>query len=274
MNVIHNPQEAFFYCIIPVEWSPIGKELLIFNLSCFILPILILIVLGLFVFTVYMLFGGGNKLRIKRRDETSHRFLQEKTPTLLPWQISRALTDMSSLCDRTGESSSLGGGWSHCRGTVQSLNNQRDAWLVYTVNTQQREGTVDVHTSANKLLVTVSRGLKPRGTRYAEIKLDGHTLGGVNIDTKDLYDEIGRPLGKMTGGHKIIMGGMTNFVTVIIEGREIAQMNTEMFSRFERLGPTPPVFRYLDSQLSAEEEWWLVALLAIALYRDCLSPSV
>jgi hypothetical protein len=252
----------------------LGNELPFFNLGCGFLPLLILIILGLFGFTGYLLFGGLNKLKTKRRDETSHRFLQEKTPTLLPWQSTKALTDMSSLCVRTGESSGLGGGWSHCRGTVRSLNNWRDAWLAYTVNTHQREGTVDVHTSANTLLVTVSKRRMSRGIRYAEIKLDGRTLGGVNIDTRDLFDEIGRPLGKMTGGHTIIMGGMTNYVTVEIDGHEVAQMNTEVFSRLERLGPMPPVFRYLDPQLSADEEWWLVALLAIALYRDCISPSV
>lgn len=245
-----------------------------FNLAFAFLPILLLVILGLLVFTVYMLIGGGNKLKIKRRDVTSHSFLQEKTPSLLPWQLPEAIADMSSLCVRTGESSSLGGGWSHSRGTVRSLKNWRKAWLAYTVNTHRRDGTVEMHTSDNKLFITVSKERLPRGMRYAEIKLDNSTLGGVNIDNRDLFDNVGRPLGKMTGGHTIIMGGMTNYVTVEIDGREIAQMNTEMFSIFERIGPMPPVFRYIDHPLSTGDEWWLVALLGIGLYRDSLSPSV
>jgi hypothetical protein len=243
-----------------------------FSLSCIIPPILILIVFGLFVFTVYMVFGGGEKLKVKLRDETSQRFLQEKIPTLLPWKPTQALVDMSSLCVRTGESSGLGGGWSHCRGTVQSLNNRRDAWLAYTVNTHKQVGNIVMHTSTNKLLVNVSR--EQGGMRHAEIIIDGQTLGSVNIDTRDLFDKAGQQLGRMTGGRTIIMQGMINYVTVEIHGREIAQLNTESYSWNERLGPMPPTFRINDRQLSTEEEWWLVALLAIALYRDCLSPSV
>lgn len=92
------------------------------------------------MFTVYMLFGGEKNLRVRRRDETSKHFLQEKIQTLLPWYPEQALSDISSLCVRSGESSGLRGGWSHCRGTVQSLNNRRDAWLAYIVNAYKQVG--------------------------------------------------------------------------------------------------------------------------------------
>jgi hypothetical protein len=238
-----------------------------------LLPI-ILIVLGLFVFTVYMLFGGADKLRGRLRDDTSQRFLHEKIPALLPWNPSQALPDMSSLCVRTGESSGLGGGWSHCRGTVQSLKNSRAAWLAYTVNTRKQEGQVVLHTSRDQMLIEVSRGELPSGMRLARVEINGRALGSINIDSREFFDEIGRPLGRMTGGRGIIMGGMTNYVAVEMQGRVIAEMNTEMFSRFERLGPMPPAFKLDEPRLSPEEAWWLVALLAVALYRDCLSPSV
>jgi hypothetical protein len=246
----------------------------VISLSCVIPAILTLIVLGLFVFTVYMLFGGGNKLKVKLRDVTSQRFLREKIPNLLPWNPTQALFDMSSLCVRTGESSGLGGGWNHCRGTVQSLNNRREAWLAYTVNTHKQEGNVVMHTSTNKLLVNVSRKSLTRNMRYAEITIDGQTLGSMNIETRELFDSVGRSLGRIKGGRTIIMQGMTNYVSVEINGREIAQMNTEPYSWFERLGPMPPALRIIDNQLSPDEEWWLVGLMAIALYRDCLSPFV
>jgi hypothetical protein len=243
-------------------------------LRCIFPVILTFIVLGLFLFTLYMVFGGGDKLKIKLRDETSQRFLQEKIPTLISWNPTQALFDMSSLCVRTGESSGLGGGWSHCRGTVQSLKNRREAWLAYTVNTHRQEGNVVLHTSTNQILVTVNRKRLSRGMRYAEIIIDGQSLGSMNIETRELFDNRGRSLGRTIGGRTIIMQGMTNYVSVEINGREIAQMNTEPFSWFERLGPMPSVFRIKDNQLIPEEEWWLVGLLAIALYRDCLSSSV
>lgn len=244
-----------------------------FSIGCF-LPIVILIVLGLFVFTVYMLFGGGKKLKVRRRDQTSPQFLREKVPTLVQWNLEQALSDLSSLCVCTGESSGLGGGWSHYPGTVRSLNDWRNAWLAYTVNTDKREGNIVMHSSANKLLVNVSRGRLPRGMRYAEFSIDGQTIGGMNIETRELFDERGRSVGKMRGGKTIIMTGMTNYVTVEIHGREIAQMNTEVYSRLERLGSMPPVFRIYGHQLSEYEQWWLVALHGISLYRDSLTSSV
>ena len=92
-----------------------------------LLPIpLILIVIVLVIFTLYMVLGGGSRLKDKRRYETSSRFLEEKAPELLPWNPATALHDLSSLCVRTGESSGIGG-WSHCRGTMQSLSRRRDA---------------------------------------------------------------------------------------------------------------------------------------------------
>ena len=236
--------------------------------------VLTLVVMGLLVFTLYMLSGGGNKLKVKRRDETSRQFLQEKKPALLSWKGVEALSDLSSLCVRRGESSGLGGGWSHCRGTVQSLTNHGKAWLAYTVNTHRRLGTVEVHTSTNKLLVNVTGDRLKRGMRYAEITVDGQALGGMRIETRELFNDLRIPIGKMRGGRTIIMRGMTNYVGVEIHNREIAQINTEPYSWFERLGPMPPAFRLRMLQLTPDEEWWLVGLLAVALYRDCLFSSV
>lgn len=239
-----------------------------------ILPCLItLLVMGLIGFTAYMIFGGGKKLKIKRRDETSQRFLGEKIPTLLPWEPSKALRDLSSLCVRTAESSGIGP-WSHCRGTMRSLNKWRDAWLAFTVNTQNREGRIVLHTSANKLIVNVRSGSPNVDGRQAEIIIDGKILGRYNLKTRVFFDETGKPIGRLKGGKMIIMQGMSNFVTVEMQGSEIAQMNTQPFNWFERLLPIPPVFKINKQVLTGNETWWLIALFAIALYRDCLTSSV
>ena len=239
-----------------------------------ILPCLItLIVIGLIGFTAYMLFGGNQKLKVKRHDETSQRFLQEKAPALLPWEPAKALRDLSSLCVRTAESSGIGP-WSHCRGSVRSLSNRRASWLAFSVNTQNREGSIVVHTSANEIMVNVRRKLPPEDKRQAEILIDSRILGYYNLNTREFFDEIGRPIGRITGGKLIVMQGMSNYVTVEMHGSEIAQMNTEPFSWFERILPMPPVFKPYRLSLTAQEEWWLVALYAIALYRDCLTTSI
>lgn len=240
----------------------------------FLLPIpLIMVVVVLVIFTIYMVLGGGSRLKDKRQDETSPRFMEEKVPGLLPWEPTKALQDLSSLCVRTGESSGIGG-WSHYRGTMQSLNKRRDAWLAFTVNTQKREGSIVVRTSMNTLIVKISNDSLPGGRRQAEVMIDGRILGRMNPDTREFFDEAGGLIGMLKGGKTIIMQGMTNYVTVVMHGVDIAQMNTEPFSWFERILPIPPVFKIYRQALSADEEWWLIALLAVAIYRDCLTTSV
>jgi len=227
------------------------------------------------MFVVYMVLGGAGRLMDRLRDETGPRFLRETVPTLLPWEPSRALRDMSSLVRRQRSSSGLGGGRAHARGTVQSLSNRRDAWLAYTVNTHRRLGTVTLHTSANTLLIEIARDESlPRGGRRASITVDGKPLGSVNLETSELFDAQRRPLGQLAAGRTLIMQGMTDYRTVEMGGRALAEINDEPLGPLDRPGPMPPAFRIHAPQLSADEQWWLVALLGLALYSDCLSPDV
>ena len=229
--------------------------------------------MGLIGFTAYMVFGGGKKLKIKRRDETSQFFLQKKTSALLPWEASKALRDLSSLCVRTAESSAIGP-WSHCRGTVQSLTSRRDSWLAFTVNSQNREGSIVLHTSVNEIIVNVRRVGPPDNSQQAEIRIDNQFLGRMNLDTKVFFDKAGKPIGKLKGGKMIIMQGMSNYVTVEMNGADIAEMNTQPFNWFDRLIQMPPIFKLYRRSLTTNEEWWLLALYATSLYRDCLTGSV
>ncbi len=244
-----------------------------FSISLILPFLLTLVVMGLIVFTAYMIFGGGNKLKVKRRDETSPRFLGEKIPILLPWEPAKALRDLSSLCVRISESSAIGP-WSHCRGTVRSLSNLHESWLAFTVNSQNREGSIVLHTSANEIIVNVSRVIRYNNSRQAVIRIDGQFFGRMNLETREFFDMVGKSLGRLTGGKMIILQGMSNYVTVEMYGLEIAQMNTQHFSWFERIMPMPPAFKINRPSLTANEEWWLIALFAISLYRDCLTSSV
>lgn len=255
-----------------IIWQEDTLETLIefYNLRGVFLLFLSLIVIGLFLFSVYMLFVGGNRMKVKLHDQTSRDFLREKTPTLLPWHTEQALSDISSLCVHTGVFSRLGGRWSHGRGTIQSLKNWRDAWLAYAINTHEHGGSVVMHTSTNRIDIKVEGENPPQRLKKAKITVDNRVLGSMNIETRELFDELGQPLGRVKGGSAIIIRGMSNYVTVEIRGKEIAQINTEPYRLLERIGPMPPAFRIYETRLSTDNKWWLIALYAIALYRDFL----
>jgi hypothetical protein len=236
--------------------------------------LLIVVVLALVVFTIYLISGGANRMMDRMRDEVGPRFLEETIPTLLTWEPQRALPDVSSLCKRRGQSSGLGGGRSYARGTVQSLENRGSAWLAFTVDTQQREGVVKMHTSANAMEVHIRRDSAHWAGRQALITIDGRPLGSFSLKSSELYGVDGQPLGRLSGGAKLIMQGMTDYRTLEIDGDPVADINYEPLSPLERLGPMPAAFVIYKKELSEQEEWWLVALFAIALYSDSLSGEV
>lgn len=244
-------------------------------LGMFLLPIILTtFVLGLIGFTIYMVLGGAGRLMDRLRDEVGPQFLRETVPTLLPWELSQALPDMSSLCRSRRSGSGLGGGRSHCRGTMHSLSNHGKAWLAYVVNTHRRYGTVELYTSKNRLLVDVRGDPSRRGYRVADITVDRDRLGSVRLEDGELYDAAGRPLGCMRGGRIMLMQGMVNYRTVDLRGRAIAEINTEPLGPLDRPGPMPPAFRMHLPEQSVDEQWWLVGLLAIALYSDCITSDV
>jgi hypothetical protein len=239
-----------------------------------VLPcLLILVVLGLVVFVGYMVFGGSGRMKDRLRDEVGPQYLRETITTLLPWDSTRAIADIASRVKGRKTSSGLGP-WSHSRGTVQSLNNARDAWLAYTVDTQRRLGRVSLHTSSHRIIIDVRSAANDRGRREALITIDGRALGSVLIDRDDVLDAHRQPLGHLSRGRTLIMQGMTNYRTLTIGGRNIAEVNFEPLGPLDRPGPPPPAFRVHQPALSHDEQWWLVALLGIALYKESLSSDV
>lgn len=236
--------------------------------------LLIVVVLALVAFAVYLVFGGADRMMDRMRDQVGPQFLEDTIPSLLPWEPQRALSDISSLCRRRGQSSALGGGRSYARGTVQSLEDRGSAWLAFTVDTQRREGVVKMHTSANAMEVHIRRDPSRWVGRQALITVDGRPLGSVGLEDSEPYDVDGRRLGRISGGTKLIMQGMTDYRTLEMDGEAVADINHEPLSPLERLGPMPAAFIIYKKDLSEDEEWWLVALFAIAVYSDSLSGGV
>jgi hypothetical protein len=235
--------------------------------------LLTVLVLGLVFFTAYMVLGGARRLMDKLRDEVGPRFLREKTPTLLRWEWTRALQDLSSLTRRRGQSTGLQGGRSHRRGTMQSLADRHEAWLAYTVDRQRRAGIVKIHTSDNTMEIHVRHGGGTFPGRHAMVVADGAPLGSYNFETREIFGPDGRGLGRITGGLRILTQGIPDYHVLELEGREVVAVNFEPFSPLERLGPMPAVFLLRLPKISRNEEWWLLATLGIALFEESLSSD-
>ena len=242
-------------------------------MGVFFFPVLVFLVLAMFLFAGYLLLGGAGRIMDRLRDETGPRFLENAIPTLLLWNPSRAFPDMSSLCRRTRHSSGLGGGRSHSRGTVQSLRNGREAWLAFAVNTRSRLGCLAIYTTENKLEFHVKAKDGRGGGRHALIVADGEPFGMMDLGTRELLDPQGRPVGRLTGGLSIRMGGMPSYQVLNLGGEDLAGVNQEPLSPLTRLGPMPPAFQLYRTDLTEKEQWWLLASFAAGLYQDSLSSG-
>ncbi len=228
------------------------------------LAVLWVVFMAVVALAIYLMLGGAGKRMRRVREEISPRFLRGTVSSLLPWSPQHGLADLSSLCRGQAEMSALGGTTYHARGTMQSQSQSAMAWLAYTVNIRRRQGTVILHTSANELVAEVDT----ERDRTATVRVDGRPFGTVRMRTGEMADLLGRPVGRLSRGKAVTIYGMTNYRDVELNGRRVAEINGNLLHLGQRLGPSPPAFRLHDADLSCEEVWWLLALLALELYFD------
>ena len=222
-------------------------------------------VAGLLVVTAYLVLGGATRRMQDRRDRASPDHLRQATGLLLPWDPRQALHDLSSLYRGTSEYTALGGGMYHSRGTIQSRIDTRHAWLAYAVNSQQGSGRVEVRTSDHALVIEVVG----RAARIAAVAVDGRPMGSVHIGaSSEILDSSGERLGLVSGGSPAATHRAVNYKDVELNGRLVAQFNTNLLRPLQRPGRPPAAFVVHVAELSDSEGWWLLALLALELYHD------
>jgi hypothetical protein len=214
----------------------------------------------LFAFSLYMIFGGAAKRYEKLESETSPEFLRKNQASLLTWEASRAFPDMSSELRRRTEMSSVGGRWSHARGTIRSLNNSGSKWLAFTLNVRGGKGRIDLQTSSSSFSLQYA-------DRLGTFKAEGALFGHINIDG-EMLDLHQTPIGRIHYRQAFTPMGSSYITTVDIGGRTIAEVH--YLSDFgDRLWKAPALVQEMASDMSRDETLWIMAVIAMSLYSHC-----
>jgi hypothetical protein len=222
--------------------------------------ILSLIVIGLFVFTVYMVLGGAGKRYVKLKNKVSPEFLNYSRLFLLRWDKKQALIDISSEIRRTTESSFFGGNWSHAEGTIRSLNDSDNKWLVFTLNLRNGKGKIDLHTSSRRFSLEYE-------DRLGTFRVDGKIFGFINSDNVLMTtDQLS--IGRFHSIRTFTPMGLDLVTPIEIGGRKVAEVNY-LTDFGDRLWKAPALADEMVADISNNEIIWIIAVIAVRLYSHC-----
>lgn len=215
--------------------------------------------IGLFIFTIYLILGSGKRYE-RLKNEISPEFLNYTRLGLLHWEEKKALLDMSSEVRRTTVSSFFGGNWSHAKGTIRSLNDSGEKWLVFTLNLYGRKGKLDLHTSSMRFLLEYENCL-------GKFLVDGQVFGFINT-ANDLMNQDQQVIGRIHSMRKFTPMGLGVITPVEIYGRTVAEIH--YLSDFgDRLWKAPGLVSGMTQDISNVETIWIVAVIATRLYSYC-----
>jgi hypothetical protein len=226
-----------------------------------VLPtVLIIAVIALFVFSLYMVLGGAAKRYGKLKGKISPEFLRDSRPSLLMWDAKRAFSDMSSELRRRAEMSSVGGRWSHSRGTIRSLSDRGSKWLAFVFNVRGGRGRIDIQASSVNFVLEY-------GDHVGTFKVDGATFGYINT-IGEILDMDRRPIGRVGNQRSFTPMGLSYNTSVDIAGRTLAEVH--YLSDFgERLWKAPALVQKTVTGMSKDETLWIIAVIAMRLYSYC-----
>jgi hypothetical protein len=214
----------------------------------------------LFVFSLYMIFGGAAKRYRKLESNVSPEFLRDSRYSLLAWNAKQAFSDMSSELKRRTESSAVGGRWAHSRGTIRSLSDRGDKWLAFVLNLRGGQGRIDLQTTAG------SFSLEHAG-RLGTFRVDGSVLGHINTDS-EILDADRLPIGRVRYLRAFTPMGLSHTTPVDLGDRTIAKVH--YLSDFgDRIWKAPPLVQEAVADMSKEEALWIIAVIAMKLYSHC-----
>ncbi|RMF01562.1 MAG: hypothetical protein D6768_10345 [Chloroflexi bacterium] len=246
------------------------------NLTAILVTLIPFVLFCLIVFAILAVFAGAVIFFLKffnkqwsavntGLQQPGKAYLAETAANLLPW-TPEALADLSAYLDYV---SRAGLGNLHARGTVKSLSRPDETGrLVFELQLKRLKGAMTLK-SAQKCWQLKFLGLTSKET---PVEADGEPLGTIQSIRKEilLLDPNGQTIGRyqrrqLLGG----FGGLTEYAQtpyfgpVELNGRVLAELNRNPILLKPLVGNKipPPLVKDPASDLTPEEETWLVALV-------------
>ncbi len=200
-------------------------------------------------------------------EAAAETYLDRTVPALLPW-TPEALADLA--CQWRGTRGGLVIG--QHQGQVVSLS-QPDGpgWLAFALSLKGYRGFLHVLTSDREIRLEIG----PGGFR---VTVDGQLLGSLREKDGALFDSQAQPIGcyRRYRGLRWQMGSRslsTRYGPVELYGRQIAEVSDGLNWGGGPLGRDDarrPLIRLRGTELTYEEENWLLSVVAMELYYSAL----
>lgn len=249
---------------------------------------MILMVICGFGLLAVLLLGGG--IFIARRIGKVHQdagqalaedmeaFFARSASELYPLSAA-ALSDVSSQLEIKGQAA-LGN--VHYRGRLHSLSQPERGWMDFILKLKFGKGNMQLCTSRRRLQLTFG-GI---GVREVQLAVDEQPFGMLRDEGEvSLWDSQGCTVGKYAR-HPLAVGGLAvepakfNFKPyyglIEVGGRSLAELNRNPLILRPRPGAVKqieimPLFRQVASDLSPDEEAWLLLLAGWEVYVKILT---
>jgi hypothetical protein len=190
-------------------------------------------------------------------------YLDRTAPTLLPWTPD-ALADLSCQWQGTRGGLLIG----QHMGQVKSLGQpDQPGLLAYYLSLKGRQGLLRLRTSEREVRLDIAAS----GVR---VTVGERSLGSINPRDGAIFDGEGQPGGQYHRYRGLRLASSGRYGPLEFHGRMVAEVNDVLVRGgdyfFGGDYARRPLLRNLASNLTREEENWLLALVALELYNDAL----
>lgn len=226
-----------------------------------------LLVFGVVIFVIVRRSQPYTAPEIAQANAAADAHFAATVPALLPWNAS-ALADLACQWQNPKGAPLFRRGI----GQVTSIRQpDHTGWLAFYLDTKGNRGFVRLHASDRKVQLQIEQG-------NIRVTVDGSPLGWLRESDGTIFDSNARAVGcyHRYRGMQWWMSSQPltpRYGAVELYGRAIAEVNDALIwgnAPFKTDAAQRPLIRLSVAALTAEEENWLLALVALELYYDAL----
>jgi hypothetical protein len=233
-------------------------ELMIIAIFCCVGMFMVL-GFGLVLFLILRQSQPYSPQEIAQAETQASDFFSLTTPNLLPWQQD-ALADLAARWEGTRGGFSVG----QYQGVIKSLNQpDQTGWLACYLSRKGSQGFLSLRSSEYEVRLDITG-------QDVQVNVEGRSLGSINLRDGTILDSTGQPIGRYRRyqGLRLQVGSQplsSGYGSLELHGRTVAEVSDGLIYSGALFDPgtSRSLLRNLASDLTQEEENWLLALVAL-----------
>jgi hypothetical protein len=233
-------------------------ELMIIAVFCCVVMFMVL-GFGLVLFIILRQSQPYSAQEKSQAETNAADFFSQTVPNLLPWQQD-ALADLAARWEGTRGGFAVG----QYQGVIKSLSQlDQSGWLACSLSRKGSQGFLNLRSTEHEVRLDIA-GYE------VQVNVEGRSLGSINLRDGTILDSTGQSIGRYQRYHglRLQVGSQplsARYGPLELHGRTVAEVSDGLVrsSALFDPGTSRPLLRNLVSDLTQEEENWLLALVAL-----------